>query len=104
MTMGDKFSVHPESLIRAGAQFSVESARLSDALSRLQSTLGALGDVCGDDDQGHQFANGYQPNASILEQALGNMVSGLDAIGRGLEVMGINYAGGDAASQVSKAP
>lgn len=102
--MGDRFSVHPESLIRAGAQFSVESTRLADAVGRLQSTLAALGDVCGDDDQGHQFARGYQPNAALLERALVNMVDGLEAIGRGLEVMGINYAGGDAASQVTKAP
>jgi uncharacterized protein YukE len=102
--MGDRFSVDPESLMRASGQFSVESARLAVAVARLQSRLGALGDVTGDDDQGHQFAAGYKPNAATLEQALLNMVKGLDAIGRGLEVMGINYQGGDAASGVSKAP
>lgn len=100
--MGDRFSVHPESLIRSGAQFSVESARLLGAVTRLESALGALGDVCGDDDPGRQFAGAYKPNAALLERALGNMVKGLDAIGRGLEVMGINYSGGDAASAVAK--
>lgn len=104
--MGDRFSVHPESLIRAGSQFGVEGARLADALARLESKLGALGDgdVCGNDDQGREFAKGYAPNEALLQQALGNMAKGLDAIGRGLEVMGINYVGGDGASKVSKAP
>jgi uncharacterized protein YukE len=102
--MQQRFSVHPESLIRAGSQFSVESARLADALARLESKLGALGDVCGNDDQGREFAKGYAPNKALLQHALSNMVEGLDAIGRGLEVMGINYAGGDAASRVAKAP
>jgi uncharacterized protein YukE len=101
--MQDRFSIHPESLIRAGSQFGVEGARLADALARLESQLGALGDVCGNDDQGREFARGYAPNSALLRQALGNMANGLDAIGRGLEVMGINYAGGDAASRVSKA-
>lgn len=102
--MGDRLSVHPESLIRAGSRFGVEGARLADAVARLDSKLSALGDVCGNDDQGREFAKGYAPNVALLHQALGNMAKGLDAIGRGLEVMGINYAAGDAASKVSKAP
>jgi len=36
--MGEQLSVNPESLIRAGAQFSIESGRLADAVNRLQSS------------------------------------------------------------------
>ena len=98
--MRDEFSVNPETLLQASARFDLESAELGSALSRLQATLGSLGDVCGTDDQGHKFANGYTPNAEKLVQAMQNMTSRLADIGRGLEVMGTNYQGGDAASQV----
>jgi uncharacterized protein YukE len=100
--MGEQLSVHPESLIRAGAQFSIESRRLADAVNRLQSSLHALGDVCGDDDQGRAFAKDFNPATVKVTLAMQNMAKGLSAIGRGLEVMGLNYEGGDAASQVLK--
>lgn len=100
--MGDKFSVDPESLFRASAQFLVERDQLATALSRLQSALRPLGGMCGNDEQGQKFSSGYDPCAQNLEQALTNLTNGLDAIGRGLEVMGINYRDGDAATQVRK--
>ena len=100
--MGDKFSVHPESLFVASARFSTQSDQMAAALSRLQTRLGALGDVSGSDDQGRQFAQGYDPSVVKVEQALQNLAKGLADIGRGLEVMGINYLGSDAAGQVRK--
>jgi uncharacterized protein YukE len=100
--VGDKFSVNPESLLGASARFELESEQLASALSRLQASLGQLGDVCGNDDQGHRFAAGYVPNEVKIEQALRNVSRGLADIGRGLEVMGLNYQGSDAASQVRK--
>ncbi len=100
--MGEQLSINPESLIRAGAQFTIESGRLADAVNRLQSSLHALGDLCGDDDQGRAFATDYNPATGKVELALQNMAKGLSAIGRGLEVMGLNYEGSDAASQVLK--
>jgi uncharacterized protein YukE len=100
--VGDKLSVDPQSLLRASARFALESEELASALSRLQASLRPLAGMCGNDDQGKQFGAGYDPNAKNLEQALVNLTKGLDAIGRGLEVMGINYQGSDAASQVQK--
>ena len=100
--MGDKVSVQPESLFRASARFSLESEELAAALSRLQTSLAALGDVCGNDEQGQKFASGYSPNAVKIEKALQNLTQGLADIGRGLDVMGINYQAVDAASQVRK--
>lgn len=98
--MRDEISVQPETLLQASARFDLESVELGSALSRLQATLGSLGDVCGNDDQGRKFGSGYNPNAEKLQQALQNMIARLADISRGLEVMGINYQGGDAASQV----
>lgn len=100
--MGDKFSVHPESLLRASTRFSTEADQLSAALTQLERTLGSLGDVSGGDDQGREFARGYDPSAVTIEQALQNLTKGLADIARGLEVMGINYLGSDAAGQVRK--
>jgi uncharacterized protein YukE len=100
--VGDKFSVDPATLLRASGRFSTESEQLASALSRLQASLRPLSGMCGNDEQGQKFGAGYEPNAKNLELALQNLAKGLDAIGRGLEVMGINYQGSDAASQVRK--
>jgi uncharacterized protein YukE len=100
--VADKLSVHPETLLRASARFALESEQLGAALDRLKSRLGSLGDVTGDDDQGHQFAAGYDPNSAMLQQALQNLARGLGDIGLGLEVMALNYQAGDDASQVRK--
>jgi uncharacterized protein YukE len=89
-------------MLRASARFALESEELASALSRLQASLLPLNGMCGNDEQGQKFAAGYDPNAKNLEQALQNLASGLDAIGRGLEVMGINYQGSESASQVPK--
>jgi len=96
----DKVSVDPETMLRASARFSLESELLASALSRLQASLRPLSGMCGNDEQGQKFGSGYDPNAKNLELAFQNLVKGLDDIGRGLEVMSINYRGGDAASQV----
>ena len=100
--MGDKVSVAPETLLTASARFSLESEQLASALSRLQASLRPLSGMCGNDEQGQKFGAGYDPNAKNIELALQNLSHGLDAIARGLEVMGINYQGSDAASQVVK--
>jgi uncharacterized protein YukE len=100
--VGDKFSVDREAMLRASARFSLESEELASALSRLQASLRPLSGMCGNDEQGQKFGAGYNPNATNLEQALQNLANGLSAIGRGLEVMEINYQGSDAASQVHK--
>ena len=102
--MGDKLSVHPESLLRASARFALESEQLAYAVGRLRASLGPLGGMCGNDEQGQKFASGYDPNSKNLDQALQNLTRGLEAIGQGLEAMGINYQGSDAASQVNKGP
>jgi len=100
--MADKLSVHPETILAASARFELEGELLGSALSRLQATLASLGDVSGDDDQGRQFAEGYKPNAAMVQQAVQNLAKGLTAIGLGLEVMGTNYQAGDDASRVGK--
>jgi uncharacterized protein YukE len=100
--LGDKFSVDPQTMLRASARFSLESEELASALTRLQASLRPLSGMCGNDEQGQKFGSGYDPSAKNLEQALGNLANGLGAIGRGLEVMGINYMGSDTASQVQK--
>ena len=98
--MEGKFSIDPETILRASARFSLEGEHLASALNRLQASLRPLSGMCGSDAQGQKFGAGYHPNAQNLELALQHVASGLDAIGRGLEVMAVNYQGSDAASQV----
>jgi uncharacterized protein YukE len=98
--MPEQFSVDPESLLRASARFALESAELDAALGRLRQSLGALGDVCGDDEQGHTFGAAYKPNVSKLDQAMSNLVKGLAGISDAFDVMTLNYLDGDSASQV----
>ncbi|TMD89975.1 MAG: hypothetical protein E6I73_09295 [Chloroflexi bacterium] len=98
--MPEEFSVDPESLLRASARFSLESVELDAALARLRESLSALGDVCGDDEQGHTFGAAYKPNVAKLDKAMANLVEGLGGIGDAFDVMATNYLGGDSASQV----
>jgi uncharacterized protein YukE len=100
--MPDKFSVDPETMLRASARFYLQSEELASALSRLQASLHPLNGMCGNDEQGQKFGSGYDPNAKNLELAFQNLVKGLEAVGRGLDVMNINYRGSDAASRVRR--
>lgn len=86
--------------MRASARFALDSEQLASALGRLQASLSQLGDVCGSDDQGHQFASGYNPKAAMVQEAVQSLVKGLAGIEQGLQVMALNYADSDAASQV----
>src|SRR5260370_8770800 len=91
-TMGDKFSVQPDQLILASARFTDDAEQLASALGRLRSHLHALGDYCGGDDQGRQFAQAYDPKVAMVDQALQNLTHGLPDIARGREVRALNYA------------
>src|SRR5437879_11776404 len=96
--MPHQFSVDPESLLRASARFSLASVELDAALARLRQSLSALGDVCGDDEQGHTFGAAYKPNVAKLDKAIGNLVQGLGGMGEGFDVMTRNDVGGGCAS------
>jgi hypothetical protein len=86
------------SLDTAGNQFFAHSQQLGAALARLGSSLPNTTDMCGDDDQGHQFAAKFQPSADQLHRFLGLMVQGLDSAGQGLHTMASNIERADSAS------
>jgi hypothetical protein len=88
------------SLRSAGAEFSSQSQSLAAALKRLKSSLPNTTDMCGDDDQGHQFAAKFKPAADNLHQFVADMSTGLDTSGQGLVTMASNLDGADAASTV----
>jgi uncharacterized protein YukE len=102
--MAEQLKVDPQSLWSAGAELGVEGQALAAALSRLQGRLGALGNVCGDDEQGQAFASGYQPKVAVIERALQSMVAGLAGIEKGLWTMARNYEGADSSSKVVGGP
>ena len=89
--MGDRVQVDPASLLTAGQRLSAQGDQLSEALRRAQSSLHALGDVCGNDSQGQQFAATYEPQSQQLLTAIGDMVTALHATRSGLEQMAATY-------------
>ena len=97
--MGKQFKVDPASLRVAGSRFSAESESLAQALSQLQSRLAALQGMCGDDDQGRQFAGQYNPMAAQLQHMFGQMAEGLGKVGTALPTMADNYEHADSASR-----
>ena len=97
--MGKQFKVDPASLRVAGSRFSAESESLAQALSQLQSRLAGLQGMCGDDDQGRQFAGQYNPMATQLQHMFGQMAEGLGKVGTALPTMADNYEHADSASQ-----
>jgi uncharacterized protein YukE len=97
--MGNQFKVDVDSLRTAGPRFSAESESLAHALSQLQSRLAGLSGMCGDDDQGHQFAAKYNPMAAQLQHMVGQMADGLGKVGTALPTMADNYERADSASK-----
>jgi uncharacterized protein YukE len=89
--MADHFSARPATLRAAGAQFTTAGSDLSAALGQLTATLGGLGDICGDDEQGQQFAASYNPNVGSIEAAVRNIAQGLVSVDGGLMAMADNY-------------
>jgi uncharacterized protein YukE len=100
--LGNEFSVNPDSLRSAGAQFGPQDDALTQALAQLKSALAGLNGMCGDDEQGHKFASQYEPKAAQLQEVLGQMALGLGKIGQGLQTMADNYDRADVASQAHK--
>jgi len=98
--MGDgQFEVDVASLRAAGPRFSAEGEALAHALQQLRSTLAGLSGMCGDDDQGHQFAGRYDPMAAQVEHLIEQMSVGLGRVGTALPTMADNYERADAASR-----
>jgi uncharacterized protein YukE len=94
--MSDRIHVHPAELFGAAGTFYTAIDELSSGLSDARATLGGLGDVCGNDDQGRQFAASYQPQADKVLQAAANLLRGLSSIPEGLEANAANYHESDA--------
>ena len=98
--MADRFEVEPESLRSGAAEFARTSPEVEEALARLRSGLAALDRPWGDDDPGRAFAQGYEPNARALMDAIATMADGLATMGDGLAAMAERYEGSDAASAI----
>ncbi len=92
------FSIQPEQVQGAGPAFSTASADVQGAVGQLQSALAGLGNFWGDDEQGAQFAAGYQPQAEKVQLAAGNIATGLSSVAEGLDAHGANHSAADSAS------
>lgn len=96
--MSDGFGVRPEAALAPAAQrFRGVADDLTRAVADLRGVLGALGDVCGGDEQGRQFAAGYQPRADEGLRALDALARALATVPDGLGRAAAGYRAGDEA-------
>ena len=89
--------VQPDRLTGAAPVFSGVAHEVETALDRLRSTLAGLGAFWGDDEQGAQFASGYEPQAATVQKAADNIARGLTSIRVALEAQAANYTETDSA-------
>lgn len=94
--MSDSVRIDPIEVHDAAPVFAVGEQSVSGALEQARSALAGLGDFCGHDSQGEQFAAAYSPAATQLLQAVANIAQGLGSITPGLEAMADNHARVDA--------
>lgn len=62
----------------------------------MRSTLGGLGPVWGQDEQGATFHAHDEPKAAMVAAAADNVGRGLATIRQGVDAMSVNHAGTDA--------
>ncbi len=89
--MPDGFEVDSEAAGRAAPKFSAAADELAAAVADLRSVLAGTAAMCGDDEQGRKFANGYEPAAKLVDESLVFAAKGVFAVSDALTAMGGNY-------------
>lgn len=95
------FANEPEAVRSAAGRFRTCGEGLERAFGELRATLTSLGDICGDDDQGRQFASGYEPAAADAERAVERSVGALRSVASALDRSAQDYRGVDDAARES---
>lgn len=91
--MPDHLEVSPDRLCSAAPKFDDASQGLTDALAELRSVLsGVAATMCGDDEQGREFAAGYEPAAKTIDESLEFAALGVAAIAKAVGDSGEKYA------------
>jgi hypothetical protein len=93
--VADGFGVRPEHLAAPAASFDDAAAGLRTALTQARAALAALGDVCGDDEQGRAFAGRYDPVAAQGLDAIGRAADAVASFGDGLRASVEQYVVGE---------
>lgn len=82
--------------IKAAAPvFHEQAQKLSEALTKLVTTLDGLGEPWGDDKQGKAFGASYSPHQKSIERAAGTLVLGLVSIHEALVDLSDGHADND---------
>ncbi len=94
--MDDGFGTLPGELTAAAARFDEAAGVVADAVAALRTTLGALGDLLGTDEQGRAFAARYDPAAGDGIAAMDREARGTRSLGDALRATAHDYEAGDA--------
>lgn len=93
--MAEGFAVRPEHLVAPAASFDDAAVALRAAVAQARADLAALGDVCGDDEQGRAFASRYEPVTAQGLDAVGRSADVVASFGGGLRAAAKQYEAGD---------
>ena len=94
--MDDGFGTLPAELTAAAARFDEAAGVVADAVAALRTTLAALGDPLGTDEQGRAFAARYDPLVAEGLSALDRETGGLRSLGDALRSSAHDYEARDA--------
>lgn len=89
--MSDFDLKYPENMSAAAPKFAAAGGDLAEALTKLHSVLAECKNMCGDDEQGRKFAEGYNPAADTVEESLSFSSTAVKALGTAVKTMGDNY-------------
>ena len=89
--MADAFEVHPDRLDAAAPKFEAAGGDLAAALTRLSSVLAGITAMCGDDEQGRTFAQGYEPKAKMIADSCTFASGALSEVATAVKAMADNY-------------
>jgi uncharacterized protein YukE len=93
--VAEGFAVRPGLLAAPAAALDDAAAGLRTALARARAELAALGQMCGDDEQGHAFADRYDAVATHGLDAIGRSAEAVSSFGGALRAVAEQYAAGD---------
>ena len=102
--MAEELAARPADLDAAAARFDEAAAVVTSARDTLATTLAALGDYVGDDEQGRRFDADYRPKVAQALATLGQEADAVRSLAGALRSSAAEYRRTDHAGAVGLRP
>lgn len=93
--MGEVLDVDVGRIRDAPPKFESAGEKLTEALTQLRQVLAGCAEMCGDDEQGREFAAGYNPAAATIEKSLTFAAKGVSKVGDAVKGMADGFTGAE---------